>query len=114
MAWRDRDHTRGSLLTSLGVLALPLVAQSSGQVVFQLVDLGFVTRLGEDATTAVVVTNQSSWTIYRLYMSPSSQTTWGPDQLGSEVISTGGDSFTLNGIPFTGYTDDGLKKSTPI
>jgi len=59
VAWRDRDLTRGSLLASLFILALPLVAQSSGQVVFQLVDLGFVTRLGEDATTAVVVTNQA-------------------------------------------------------
>lgn len=59
MAWRDRDHTQGSLWVSLGVLALPLLAQSSGGVVFQLVDLGFVSRLGEDATTAVVITNQA-------------------------------------------------------
>jgi len=59
VAWRDRDHTRGSLLFSLTVLALPLLAQSLGQAVFQLVDLRFVSRLGEDATTAVVVTNQA-------------------------------------------------------
>ena len=59
MAWRDRDHTRGSLFVSLWVLALPLLAQSGGGVTFQLVDLEFVSRLGEDATTAVVVTNQA-------------------------------------------------------
>lgn len=58
-AWRDRDHTRGSLLASLAVLALPLLATSLATVGFQLVDLGFVSRLGEDATTAVIVANQS-------------------------------------------------------
>ncbi|MBW2232045.1 MAG: MATE family efflux transporter [Deltaproteobacteria bacterium] len=58
--WRDRDHTRGNLLVSLGVLALPLMATSLfGGVVFQLVDLKLVSGLGEQAMTAVVVTNQS-------------------------------------------------------
>ncbi|MFQ5696697.1 MAG: MATE family efflux transporter [Myxococcota bacterium] len=41
------------------MLAIPLVASSLSGVVFQLVDLGFVSRLGEQATTAVIVTNQS-------------------------------------------------------
>jgi putative MATE family efflux protein len=59
VAWRDRDHTRGSLWVSLAVLALPLLTQSGGGVAFQLIDLGFVSRLGDDATTAVVVTNQA-------------------------------------------------------
>ncbi len=59
MQWRDRDHTQGNLWVSLAVLALPLLAQSAGGVAFQLIDLGFVSRLGEDATTAVVVTNQA-------------------------------------------------------
>jgi len=57
---RDRDHTHGSLLASLGVMALPLLATSLvGGVVFQLTDLKLVSGLGEDATTAVVITNQS-------------------------------------------------------
>ncbi|MEN8183489.1 MAG: hypothetical protein ABFS46_13255, partial [Myxococcota bacterium] len=51
--WSLRDHTRGSLWVSLGVLAVPLLATSGAGVVFQIVDLGFVSRLGEDATTAV-------------------------------------------------------------
>lgn len=59
LRWRDRDHTRGSLLVSLFVLALPLLATSLTGATFQLVDLTFVSRLGEAATTAVVVTNQS-------------------------------------------------------
>jgi putative MATE family efflux protein len=41
------------------VLAIPLVATSLSGAVFQLVDLTFVSRLGEEATTAVIVTNQS-------------------------------------------------------
>ncbi|MCS5637086.1 MAG: MATE family efflux transporter [Myxococcota bacterium] len=58
--WRDRDHTRGSLYTSLLVLALPLVATSLfGGVLFQLVDLKLISGLGDQAVTAVVVTNQS-------------------------------------------------------
>ena len=58
--WRDRDHTRGRLLTSLLVLCVPLLVSSlAGGVVFQLTDLKLVSGLGEDATTAVVITNQS-------------------------------------------------------
>lgn len=57
--WRHRDHTRGSLLGSLAVLALPLLATSGAAVTFQLLDLAMVSRLGEDATTAVIVSNQS-------------------------------------------------------
>ncbi len=58
--WRHRDHARGSLLRSLTQLALPLMASSliSG-VFFQLVDLKLVSGLGEDAITAVIITNQS-------------------------------------------------------
>lgn len=57
--WRHRDHTRGSLLGSLAVLALPLLATSGAAASFQLLDLAMISRLGEDATTAVIVTNQA-------------------------------------------------------
>ncbi|MFL2936545.1 MAG: MATE family efflux transporter [Myxococcota bacterium] len=57
---RERDHTQGSLFKSLLVLALPLVATSlCGGVLFQLVDLKLISGLGDQAVTAVVVTNQS-------------------------------------------------------
>lgn len=60
LALRHRDHTQGSLLVSLFALALPLVGMSVfGGVLFQIVDLKLVSGVGEDATTAVVVTNQS-------------------------------------------------------
>ena len=55
-----RDHTREGLVGSLLVLALPLLLQSSVQaIVFQLGELRLLARLGEEATTAVIVTNQS-------------------------------------------------------
>jgi len=56
---RFRDHTRGSLLRSLFLLSVPLVTTSLSSVAFQLADLGFISRLGEDAVTAVVVSNQT-------------------------------------------------------
>lgn len=56
---RERDHTRGHLAASLFVLAAPLLATSLSQVVFQLSDLKFISDIGEEAVTAVVVTNQS-------------------------------------------------------
>lgn len=57
---RDRDHTQGSLFQSLMILALPLVATSLfGGVLFQLVDLKLISGMGDQAVTAVVVTNQS-------------------------------------------------------
>ncbi|MAE97030.1 MAG: hypothetical protein CL910_20460 [Deltaproteobacteria bacterium] len=58
-SWRSYDHTRGRLIVSLLILALPLMATSLAQTVFQMVDLTFLSRLGEEATTAAVVTNQS-------------------------------------------------------
>ena len=58
--WRDRDLTQGGLFGALFVLALPLIASGVlGGVVFQLLDLTFVSRLGEDAIAAVVITNQT-------------------------------------------------------
>ena len=58
--WRDRDHTHGSLFASLLVLALPLLASSVlGGVFFQLVDLTFLSRLGEAPMAAVIIVNQT-------------------------------------------------------
>lgn len=58
--WRNRDLTRGGLLESLFVLALPLVASGVlGGAVFQVFDLAFVSRLGDKAIAAVVITNQT-------------------------------------------------------
>ncbi|MDH3214401.1 MAG: MATE family efflux transporter [Myxococcales bacterium] len=58
--WRNRDHTRGRLIVSLAVLSLPLLI--SGLLygaVFQIVDLSFISRLGEAPMAAVIIVNQS-------------------------------------------------------
>ncbi|MBL8680500.1 MAG: hypothetical protein JNK05_15085 [Myxococcales bacterium] len=58
---------------------------------------------GSGATASnVTIRNSSNWTIMRLFMSPTSQDTWGPDQLGANVIATGA-SFTLTNIPCNNY-----------
>jgi putative MATE family efflux protein len=70
--WRGRDHTRGRLATSLLVLALPGLATSLSGVVFQLVDLAFISRLGDAAMTSVVIVNQTlRQTFFMLLMGAS-------------------------------------------
>jgi len=61
------------------------------------------------STTDLWVHNLSSQTIYYLYMSPSSSSLWGSDQLGNSVIRSGS-SFRLYGIPCNRYYD--LKAKT--
>jgi len=41
--------------------------------------------------------NQSKWEIHELYFSPSDEKSWGPDQLGDDVIEHG-QTFTLSKI----------------
>jgi hypothetical protein len=52
--------------------------------------------------SSVTIHNGSSWAIHELYLSPSDDEAWGPDQLGSEVIASDG-RYTLNGIPCDEY-----------
>ena len=57
--FRDRDHTRGSLLTSIAVLSLPSVLASvAGGGLFQLADLWILGQLGDAAIAAAGATNQ--------------------------------------------------------
>ena len=53
---------------------------------------------GSGSTTSLRVVNDSSQTIWYLYVSPSSIGTWGPDQLGAHVVAPGA-SFTLRNMP---------------
>lgn len=68
LAWRNRDHTRGSLALSLLVLALPSLATSLSSVVFQLTDLTFISWLGDAPMAAVVIVNQSLRQTYFLVL----------------------------------------------
>jgi len=57
--FRDRDHTRAGLLGSIAVLALPSVLTGIfGHGLFQLVELGFLGKLGADAVAAAGSANQ--------------------------------------------------------
>ncbi|MDT5122820.1 MAG: hypothetical protein QOC96_2302 [Acidobacteriota bacterium] len=50
-----------------------------------------------------MVVNQSDWDIHQLFLSATHKDTWGPDQLGDNVIKHGGGSFTLHSIPCGHY-----------
>ena len=50
----------------------------------------------------VTIQNSSAWSIYELYVSPTTDDAWGDDQLGTEVISTG-ESFDLTRVPCGSY-----------
>lgn len=46
---------------------------------------------------SVKIKNDTLWDIHYLYMSPSDQSEWGPDQLGDDVLESGG-TLTLSGV----------------
>jgi len=50
----------------------------------------------------VVVKNKSDWEIHQFFLAPADTDDWGPDQLGEQVIGTGG-TFTLQGVPCDTY-----------
>ena len=57
--FRDRDHTRGHLLVSVLVLALPSVLTTAFSFgLFQMMELGFLGRLGEHALAAAGSSDQ--------------------------------------------------------
>lgn len=66
---RNRDHTRGSLFASVVVLSLPQVAMSVlGLGLFQLVDLRFLSLLGDDAVAAGGASNQTLRQVFMILM----------------------------------------------
>ena len=57
---------------------------------------------GESLRSDVTVRNESNYAIHRFHMSPVGETTWGPDQLGEDILASGG-TFTLTGVPCDSY-----------
>jgi putative MATE family efflux protein len=76
--FRDRDHTRGSLLGSVAVLSLPSIAMGTiGFGLFQVVDLRFLALLGDAQVAAAGASNQTlrqAFMLLILGLSVSSQT----------------------------------------
>lgn len=54
------------------------------------------------ARSRVDIINKSDWEIHQLFLSSVDEEEWGPDQLGNEIIETGG-RFTLHSIPCDDY-----------
>jgi hypothetical protein len=53
----------------------------------------------DPSTATLIVQNDSSQTIFYLYVSPTIESDWGPDQLGASNVLPPGESFQLNDIP---------------
>lgn len=53
-----------------------------------------------EGTVKFTIRNNSSWSIYYIYMSAPEEG-WGPDQLGSDVLSSDGGTFTIYVRPGT-------------
>ena len=60
-------------------------------------------KKGKKGTSSVTIVNQSDWEIHYIYLSPSDQVSWGPDQLSDDEVVEEGDSFLLKGIPCNTY-----------
>jgi hypothetical protein len=58
------------------------------------------TFAGGKATVKVI--NQSKWEIHHVFISPTEQEEWGPDQIGENVLGKG-QSFTIHSIPCDTY-----------
>jgi hypothetical protein len=50
------------------------------------------------AATSITVVNNSSRDIRHVYLSPTNQDNWGPDQLSGSMISSSGGSHTLSNV----------------
>ncbi len=49
-----------------------------------------------------MIENKSEWDIHHMFLSPTDDNRWGPDQLGDHVLKAG-TSFTLQNIPCDNY-----------
>jgi hypothetical protein len=67
-----------------------------------LVALGLFAAAAAYASNTVVVLNQSSVTIYSMYISSTASNEWGPDQLGEDTIPPSA-TMTFSDIPCGHY-----------
>ncbi len=54
---------------------------------------------GGGGSASLRVNNNSSYTVWYLYVRPSTSSSWGPDQLGASTTISPGGSFLLTNIP---------------
>ena len=53
------------------------------------------------SSTSINIVNNSGRSVVHVYLAPAGQDDWGPDQLGSSAIASGG-SHSLNGVACSG------------
>lgn len=51
----------------------------------------------------ITLRNDSNYDIHHFYLSPTSAREWGPDQLGTNVMTKNGGTYTLTGVPCGNY-----------
>lgn len=79
-------------------LSLLVVALGAGCPVYVQDPNGPGPGPGPVAPATLVINNLSAEAIHYIYMSPSAQTSWGPDLLGAETVLNVGEAFTINGV----------------
>ena len=80
------------LVLAISVLAIAALACGGGGSSGD----GDSTSIGSGSASLTVI-NNSSQDVWYLYISPSSEGSWGDDTLGSQVISAG-ETYTITGI----------------
>jgi hypothetical protein len=78
-------------LIVIGVLvAMPLLSGAHPPVTKEIAK--------RSAAISITIVNNSQREIRHVYLSPSNQDNWGPDQLNGSAISSGGGSYTLSSV----------------
>ena len=98
-AARPARPERGRVLTRRAALQVAGIALAGTVASGLLPDSA--PALAQDANT-LKVSNRSKWEIHHLFLSPSAEEAWGPDQLEDQILATGG-SLTLTGIACDTY-----------
>ena len=58
---------------------------------------------GSGGTISITIINDANYDIFRVFMSPTREQNWGPDQLGSQIIRKNGGRYTLRDVPCDSY-----------
>jgi putative MATE family efflux protein len=80
------DLTSGSIARSALRLAAPLLASNAGAVAFQVVDLRFLSWLGNEPMAAAIIVNQTIWQLLLMLMMGAS---FGTQALIARAIGSG-------------------------
>src|SRR5450631_481511 len=72
---KQRDYTRGSISKAIFLLAIPMILELSLESVFAVVDIFFVSKLGQHAITTVALTESVISLVYSVAIGLSTAAT---------------------------------------